>query len=139
MEGPVTTRAALLQALRHGPAYGRELLRRIADLAAGRLRLSEGHVYSVLQELQQQGLVSASAVSPRGKRGARLRIYYDLTVAGCEAAASDRAILKALAAARPREHYSRRARSLMARRLAEAEALNAAGEELLAARAAKSR
>ena len=129
METPLTTRAALLQALRDGPGYGRELIERVARLTQGRLRLSDARVYPVLRSLQAASLVRTSRVTPGGRRGARMRTYYDLTVRGVEASSAERSVLRALVArASPSPPKAELAR--MARRLAEAEDLAAIGEEL---------
>jgi DNA-binding PadR family transcriptional regulator len=112
MEVLVTTRGALLQALRQGPGYGLELIRRVANLTDGRVRLTEARVYPVLKALTRGGLVRTSRVVPRGRRGARSRTYYDLTPRGVEVSHRDPD------------------RLLMARRLDEAEELTAFAEDL---------
>lgn len=140
MNGPVTTRAALLQALRDGPGYGRELIGRVARLTGGRLRLSEARVYLALKALEKAGLAKASRVAPGGRRGARARTYYDLTLRGVDASAGERAVLAALVA---RERRGRRPgdRELarMARRVLEAEELSELGASLRAAARSKGR
>jgi DNA-binding PadR family transcriptional regulator len=133
MESPVTTRAAILQALREGPGYGLELIRRLESICGGRLRLSEGRVYSVLAGLEAEGLVRTSRVTPGGKRGARSRTYYDLTIAGVETSASERAILAALVMRRPLSRPSRRVLAAMVRRVAEGEEVADSGEEIRSA------
>ena len=54
MEAPVTTRVALLQALRDGPGYGRELILRVAEASEGMVRLSPARVYAALDALADQ-------------------------------------------------------------------------------------
>lgn len=131
MEGPVTTRTVLLQALREGPGYGRELIERVRRISGGELLLSEARVYPVLKSLARKGLVRSSRVAPKGRRGARSRTYYDLTLRGVEVSGRERAILFALVsrgASAPRP--SRRTLGTMARHVLEADELSASGEEL---------
>lgn len=129
MEGPVTTRGALLQALRDGPAYGRELIRRVERMTAGRLRLSEARVYPLLKALVQAGLATATRVAPKGRRGARSRTYYDLTVRGVELSGEERAALSALVTRQAtRQEPGKPDLATMAGRILEAEELSEAGE-----------
>lgn len=98
--GPlVTTRAALLQALRSGPAYGLELVRRAAALSGGRCGLAHGSVYPALRALEAARLVRAWQVIPGGRRGGRSRTYYDLTWRGVQTAERDRQFFADLARA----------------------------------------
>jgi DNA-binding PadR family transcriptional regulator len=78
----VSARTAVLLALRRGPVYGRELIRRIAKVTGGRMRLSAGTVYPTLRALRAARLVDAWGVVPGRQRGGRSRVYYELTVAG---------------------------------------------------------
>ena len=78
----VTARTAVLLALRRGPVYGRELIRRIGRVTGGRMRLSEGTVYPALRALRDARLVAAWNVVPGRKRGGRSRVYYELRCAG---------------------------------------------------------
>ena len=96
----VTTRAALLQALRQGPGYGQQLMRRVEALTQGRASLAPGSVYPALQALKRARLVRAWTVIPGRTRGGRARSYYELTVAGVREAESDRAALAAIVRAR---------------------------------------
>jgi PadR family transcriptional regulator PadR len=87
---PLTTKAALLQALFAGPGYGLELIERVAERTGGRVRLGQGSVYPALRDLEAAGLVR-SWTGRRGVRGAgRPRVYYELTVAGVGAASAVR-------------------------------------------------
>jgi len=97
MEPVITARAALLQALRSGPGYGLELVRRAAALSGGRCRLAHGSVYPALRALEAARLVRAWQVIPGGGRGGRSRTYYDLTWRGVEAAERDRQVFANLA------------------------------------------
>lgn len=130
----VSTRTALLQALREGPAYGQELIERVRRISRGHLVLSEARVYPVLQSLARKGLLRASRVAPGGRRGGRSRTYYDLTLRGIEVSSEERAILAALVArgaTAPRAATADLAS--MADRVLQTECLSAAGEELKAA------
>jgi len=140
VEAPITTRAALLQALRDGPGYGRELIRRVQHMSEGRVRLSEGRVYPVLKALEEEGLVGASEVVPRGRRGARSRTYYDLTLRGVEVSTLQREALHGLVMRR-REAERREEWDLeaMGRRVLEAEELAEFGGDLRAAMMARRR
>jgi DNA-binding PadR family transcriptional regulator len=99
----VTARAALLQALREGPAYGRELARRIARATSGRVRFAEGSIYPALRRLLAGRLVRRWSVVPGRRRGGRARRYYELTERGVRSAEADRAeLLRLIAAEGPR-------------------------------------
>ena len=65
----VTARTAILQALREGPGYGRELVRRIRRASAGRLRFAEGSIYPALRRLETARLVRSWGVVPGRGRG----------------------------------------------------------------------
>jgi PadR family transcriptional regulator len=130
MESPVTTRAALLQALRDGPGYGLELIRRIESITGGRVRLADARVYPVLKAMEKAGLVAARRFAPKRRRGGRARVYYDLTVSGVEASTRDREALRALLARRAGIEVGPRERARMARRLLEAAELAEFGAAL---------
>lgn len=129
----MTARASALQVLLEGPAYGSELIVRFARRAAGRARLTPARVYPVLRALEGARLVKTVRVAPRGRRGARTRVYYVLTERGRRAARAERDMLQALLAPAPGDGCSARAGARMADRLLEAEALREAGSELVAA------
>ena len=94
----ITARTALLQALREGPGYGREFLRRISRASAGRLRFAEGSIYPALRRLEAGRLVRSWGVVPGRRRGGRARTYYELTERRVRASEGDRAALLRLAA-----------------------------------------
>jgi PadR family transcriptional regulator, regulatory protein PadR len=94
----ITARAALLQALREGPGYGRELVRHISRASAGRLRFAEGSIYPALRHLEAARLVRSWEVVPGRRRGGRARTYYELTERGVRVSEADRAALLRLAA-----------------------------------------
>ncbi len=124
MEAPLTTRAALLLALREGPGYGLDLIRRVQERSAGRVRLSAARVYPALKALERQKLVKPSVVVPRGRRGARSRTYYDLTLTGVRASSECRDAVAALAAGRPKPRLSAIEKKRMAERLLLADELS---------------
>lgn len=80
MESSFTARGALIQALRQGPGYGRELAERV--FAATKKRLPPGTVYPALEALRRAGLARAWKVVPGERRGGRSRTYYELTYRG---------------------------------------------------------
>jgi DNA-binding PadR family transcriptional regulator len=117
MESPLTTRAALLLALRDGPGYGSDLIRRVAERTAGAIRLSAARVYPSLKALQRAKLVRASRVVPGGRRGARARTYYELTVGGITASRELRDAVSVLATGRPRPIVTAGEKRRMAERI----------------------
>ena len=94
----LTARTALLQALREGPGYGRDFVRRISRASAGRLRFAEGSIYPALRRLEAARLVRSWGVVPGRRRGGRARTYYELTERGVRISEADRAALLRLAA-----------------------------------------
>jgi DNA-binding PadR family transcriptional regulator len=93
----VTARTALLQVLREGPGYGRELVLRINRTSSGRLRFAEGSIYPALRHLEAARLVRSWGVVPGRRRGGRARTYYELTERGARASEADRVALLRLA------------------------------------------
>jgi DNA-binding PadR family transcriptional regulator len=130
--GFLTTQAGLLQVLGSGPGYGLELIRRLKKSTGA--CLFEARVYPVLKQLGRAGLVKAVRLAPKGRRGARARIYYHLTPAGAAAAKAERQALLGLLAPAPSERPSSEERQRMARRILEAEELSESGEALRTAR-----
>ena len=78
----LTSRTALLQALRQGPGYGQQLMRRVAVATQGRASPAPGSVYPALRALEKAGLLRSWSVIPGRARGGRARTYYELTVGG---------------------------------------------------------
>jgi len=129
MESPFTARAAILQSLRHGPGYGKELVERIFH--ATRHRLATGTAYPALKELQGRGLVRAWKVVPGGRPGGRSRTYYELTYRGLLRAQADAVALGSLLKPEPIRHApSRPSPSTLRRRLARVSDLIAFTEDL---------
>lgn len=131
--GPLTTRAALLQVLRQAPGYGFDLIRRFERATAGRVHLAPARVYPVLKELQAEGLVKAVRLAPKGRRGGRARIYYQLTPKGLGVSTTERGILVALVSPPRVLPATSKERTRMAERLLEAEELSEFGAALAAA------
>ena len=97
----VSARTALLLALREGPGYGRELVRRLQGATAGRERFAEASIYPALVALRTGRLVRSWQVVPGRRRGGRARTYYELTNRGARAAEAARASLLRLAGGLP--------------------------------------
>jgi len=95
----ITARTALLQALRQGPGYGRQLMRRVDTATQGRASLAPGSAYPALRALEKARLVRAWTVVAGRARGARARTYYELTVAGIREAESEGVALAGVALA----------------------------------------
>jgi PadR family transcriptional regulator PadR len=93
----VTARTALLQALRQGPGFGRDFVRRIRRASGGRVRFAEGSIYPALRGLEAARIVRSWSVVPGRQRGGRARTYYELTGRGVRAAEAVRAALLKLA------------------------------------------
>lgn len=128
MGPPLTTKAALLQTLRDGPGYARDLIRRVKAMAG--LQLHPGRVYPALGSLREAGLVTARRVTPRGTRGARSRIYYELTSRGVEASSRQRRILADVVRRGVPATPDPAERSRMAARLLEVDELAELGQSL---------
>jgi len=94
----ITARTALLLALREGPGYGRELLRRLRLATAGRMRFAEGSIYPALHKLEDALLVRSWTVVPGRRPGDRARTYYELTELGVRVSEAHRADLLRVAA-----------------------------------------
>ncbi len=113
----ITTRTAILQALRQGPGYGRLLMRRVGAATGGRASLAPGSVYPALRALEKARLVRKWTVVTGRVRGGRARTYYELTVAGIQEAEAEAMALAGIALARrpaapesPAERTAMRAR-----------------------------
>ncbi|MBO0692191.1 MAG: PadR family transcriptional regulator, partial [Acidimicrobiaceae bacterium] len=74
-------RQVVLSALLDGPAHGYEIIRRLEERSGGLWRPSAGSVYPMLQQLEDEELVTSDAESQSG--GKRV---YQLTDAGREEA-----------------------------------------------------
>jgi PadR family transcriptional regulator len=114
----VTTRTAILQALRHGPGYGRLLMRRVEAATGGRASLAPGSAYPALRALEKARLVRKWTVVTGRVRGGRARTYYELTVAGIQEAESEmRALTRMLSAGRSVREASAAERAAMRERI----------------------
>jgi PadR family transcriptional regulator, regulatory protein PadR len=120
----LTARAALLQALRQGPGYGRQLMRRVGAATGGRASLAPGSAYPTLRALEKARLVRPWTVIAGRARGGRARTYYELTVAGIREAESEAEALAGIAlAGRPAPHVSPAERAAMRTRVERVAAL----------------
>lgn len=73
-------RQVVLSALADGPAHGYEIIRRLEERSGGLWRPSAGSVYPMLQQLEDEELVTSETESQGGKR------VYQLTDTGREQA-----------------------------------------------------
>ena len=90
MKSPLAARAAILLAL-DDPGYGLQIIDRIRERTAGRVRLRIGSVYPALRALEKERLVRSWEVP--ALKGGRRRRYYELTVKGVGAATAQRELL----------------------------------------------
>lgn len=112
----LSTKAALLLALRRGPGYGVDLIRRLQASSGGQVSLGRGNVYTALRALQRRGVLRSWEVVPGQRRGSRLRVYYELTAKGVSLSEKHRAALAGLVTAAAASPSDREIR-LMAQRL----------------------
>lgn len=133
----VNARAAVLQALLEGPAYGVALSQALLERTGGHVRLGHSNVYAALNSLERTGLVTSWTVVPRGRRGARARIYYELTPQGIGVATAQRRALAGLVAPSPVMSPTEPERDLMLARLARCSEVSAVVQELRAAMPAR--
>ncbi len=84
MDVPVTTKAALLQALSGKPGYGRDLIARISTDSGIKLHL--GSVYPALYNLEEERLIRTKKV----KKGPQGAAFYQLTKKGERLAAEQK-------------------------------------------------
>jgi PadR family transcriptional regulator PadR len=85
----------VLLALADGPRHGYAVLKAVAELTDGRVRLGPGTLYGALDRLSGEGLV---AVSGSEVVEGRHRRYYRITEQGLAAARAETAQLSAMAA-----------------------------------------
>lgn len=95
MKTPITTQAALLQALRRGPGCGTELIERVREVSSSTILLLDGGVYPALHSMEREGLVEGWRGDPR-PGGGRPQHRYRLTTLGESRAAEQRAGLLGL-------------------------------------------
>jgi len=94
---PIPIQTALLFALlRHGEAYGLQLIDRINEDTGRRLEFTQGVVYPALHKLEREGFVKTRKSEPLPERGGRPRIYYQLTASGQAAAREHLSIINGL-------------------------------------------
>src|SRR5262252_6098228 len=84
---PMTGQAFMvLTALAGGPRHGYGIVREVAELSHGRVRLKIGSLYGVLDRLATEGLIEADREEAHD---GRLRRYYRLTRDGRGALAAE--------------------------------------------------
>lgn len=96
MNTPISTQAALLQALIRAPGYGLDLIDRVKTLTKGELELHQGAVYPALRAMEADGLLASYEADPTPERGGRPRRYYKLTAEGARAATRDHETVSSL-------------------------------------------
>jgi DNA-binding PadR family transcriptional regulator len=94
VESPLSTRAVLLLALRHGPGCGLRLIERLGRDTGGGIRPAEGSVYPTLARLEREGLVRRLG-RPSEKARGRARVDFELTPAGVVASHDVKRLLQA--------------------------------------------
>ena len=124
MEAALSTAAAVLHALMEGPRYGRDLIRVIAARAHGTVNPRPGTVYRALASLGRKGHVRSWTVVPGGRRGARTRRYYELTLKGIAVAERQREALGRLLGLRSPERSTAEDVQLMRERIQRAAELS---------------
>jgi PadR family transcriptional regulator, regulatory protein PadR len=84
---PMTGQAFfVLTALADGPRHGYGIVREVAELSQGRVKLKIGSLYGVLDRLAADGLIEPDREEARD---GRLRRYYRLTRSGRDALAEE--------------------------------------------------
>lgn len=136
MPPPLTARAAILQTLA-APATGSEIIRRVAHVTRGSVRLHPGSVYPALRRLEADGLVRPAGGTVSVARRGRPGTAYELTVRGARAAGSVREDLRLLLA--PRVDSAAEGSDVRAARLQRCAELSAVAIELRRRGAAKRR
>ena len=97
MESLLSTRGAILLALRRGPGCGLGIIERLDRLTGGALRPAQGSVYPLLKKLELEGLVRQ--LRPRGEgRPGRVQVDYELTQGGVAASDQVKGALQGLTA-----------------------------------------
>ena len=75
----------ILMALVDEDLHGYEIMRRVEEQTAGRLRLGPGTLYSSIQALLEAGFIAEVSQRPDDAAGDERRRYYRLTAAGRKA------------------------------------------------------
>lgn len=95
MEPPISSKAALLQALVTGPGFGLELIERVKERTKGAVVLHQGSIYPALRDLEREGFLRSWDGETTPDRGGRPRRYYELTAEGRRAAFRDQQVFAA--------------------------------------------
>ena len=96
MYSPVSSEAAILQALIARPSYGLEIIERVEDQTRGAIKLDQGSVYPALRKLEREGLLESYDGESMAERGGRPRRYYRVTAEGRRAAVRNQKSVLAL-------------------------------------------
>lgn len=72
----------VLLALADGPAHGYAIIKEAEERSGGTVRLRTGTLYTLLQRLRDEGLISEPADGPPAPGGDSRRRYYQLTALG---------------------------------------------------------
>lgn len=98
------SRFQVLLALAEGHKHGYAILKDVERLAEGKLRLSASTLYSVLDRLEEDGLIEESEERPDPSLDDERRRYYRLTELGARVASGEAERLQGmLVAARARK------------------------------------
>lgn len=97
MEPPISSKAALLQALITGPGFGLDLIERVKERTKGAVVLHQGSIYPALRALEREGLLRSWEGETAPGRGGTPRRYYELTAEGRRAAVRDQQVFAAFA------------------------------------------
>jgi DNA-binding PadR family transcriptional regulator len=97
VESPLSTRGAILLALRRGPGCGLAIIERLERSTGGAVRPAEGSVYPLLNRLAREGLVRRLPLRAEGRPG-RARVDYELTPNGMAASDQVKRALQGLTA-----------------------------------------
>jgi DNA-binding PadR family transcriptional regulator len=74
----------VLLALAEGECHGYGIIKEVEARSGGTVRLRTGTLYTLLQRLQQEGLIAEAALPPGAQPGDDRRRYYELTPLGDE-------------------------------------------------------
>jgi DNA-binding PadR family transcriptional regulator len=88
LEPPISSKAALLQALIKGEGWGADLIARVNRMTNGRIKLGAGAVYPALLSLSRHGLIKQFKKMQTASKG-RPRVHYKITAKGRKKADSD--------------------------------------------------
>lgn len=94
----------VLLALADAPRHGYGIIREVADRTDGLITIRTGTLYTLLQRLQDDALIEASAPRPRPADDDERRRYYKLTELGRAVVAAEARRLESLIGDARRKH-----------------------------------